>query len=300
VVYSGDGQTYSDNATWSYYTADSSYQHTAAVNTTFNYDNIHQTTSNPYVVTGLANGIYDVQINSPSGGDNNVSLNGQTVGIDTNGLSTADTFNARVSVTDGSLTLAAAPGAFSAAVTSMSYSLVESTAAPTVNSVTLNNGLAQRSMINNLSIQFSKPVNLQSGAISLGLRNASGGGYSTVYPLVASNPSGDETNYVLTLSSGANLDTLGDGVYDVNVSSSLVADTVGDAMAANYTSTFHRLFGDALGSGYVGNTDAFLFRQADLGGPSAYNQIFDFDLNGVIDQTDLQQFLDRLGTNLTS
>ena len=69
-----------------------------------------------------------------------------------------------------------------------------------------------------------------------------------------------------------------------------------------FTADFHRLFGDADGSGGVDFSDLAAFRLA-LGGPStnpfvAYNPIFDSDGNGNVDFSDLAAFRLRLGTSV--
>jgi hypothetical protein len=74
----------------------------------------------------------------------------------------------------------------------------------------------------------------------------------------------------------------------------------GSAMAADYSFSFHRLFGDADGNRSVSTLDFNAFRKA-LGstvGQPGYQAAFDYDGNGSVNTLDFNRFKARLGTSL--
>ncbi|HEX8324864.1 MAG TPA: glycoside hydrolase family 2 TIM barrel-domain containing protein [Tepidisphaeraceae bacterium] len=298
-----DGLTYSSQGAFAHYNSTQFGQGVAvasgvAVNTTFNYSPVYKTTSNPFNVP-LANGLYNVRINAPTGGTNNLSLEGQTAAIDSNGLGAADTFYARVNVTDGNLTIAGAPGAFNARVNTIDITRVD-LAAPTVAGV-VNGGETQRSKVNSLGVTFNEPVTLGNAAISLGLKNPNGVGYAATFSVTASNPSNDGMTYLLGLTDGSSFNSLGDGVYDLKVDSSKVSDLAGNALAANYSLTFHRLFGDQNGDRGVDSVDSLKFRaaQGKTSTDEGFIAYFDFNNDNMVDSIDSLQFRRRQGTVLS-
>ena len=91
--------------------------------------------------------------------------------------------------------------------------------------------------------------------------------------------------------------SLADGIYDLIISASAVQDLAGNALAANYTQRFHRLFGDADGNKVVNTSDYTALRNTfDKGGSdSGFNGAFDYEGNNVINAIDLSQFRRRFG-----
>jgi hypothetical protein len=109
------------------------------------------------------------------------------------------------------------------------------------------------------------------------------------------------------------INSLKDGVYDLNITAAKVhpagAPTI--AMAANATTTFHRLFGDSnapttLSSGTTGvdlqalvnSGDNLSFRGA-FNNPINYKAIFDVNGDGLVNSGDNLQFRSRFNSLLT-
>jgi RHS repeat-associated protein/uncharacterized delta-60 repeat protein len=112
----------------------------------------------------------------------------------------------------------------------------------------INDGNAQRSMIDSLTVVFPEPVTLSSGAFEL---SESGVGDLTIS---WSNPSGDGETWVISLAavSGLSYDSLPNGQYTLTIHH---ADVSGYTMSADQTYNFHRLFGDFYGTGSVNAAD---------------------------------------------
>ena len=273
---------------------------TAATATGFNlnYDPVYKNSS--VWQYKLPNGVYDVQIGAGQSGKSDgvdmFTLQGKTAAIDSNGNNTQDTFYSHVEVNNGVLTLAAAPGAFNTRIDYININSVTDATAPSVAGIVVNGGDGQRSIIDSLSIAFTAPVTLQSNAISLSLRGGS------TYALSASNPSGDGLTYVLSPTGGISLATLPDGVYDLKVNGTKVADAVsGIAMTSPFTFTFHHLFGDVNGDRRVDANDTLAFNLAEGATASQANYRADFDYNGdgIINALDILHFKKNTGDVLT-
>ena len=248
----------------------------------------------------LPNGVYDIQIGAGQSGTSDgvdmFTLQGKTAAIDSNGNNTQDVFYSRVTVTNGLLTLAAAPGAFNTRIDYININSVTDTTAPAVTNVTVNGGDAQRSIIDSLSTTFTKPVTLQSNALSLSMRGGA------TYAITSANPSGDAMTYTLSLTNGSSLATLPDGVYDLTFDNTKIADTVsGIAMAAPLTFTFHRLFGDVNGDRRVDALDTLTFNlaQGSTSSQSNYQADLDYNGDGVINTLDALKFKKNTGYSLT-
>jgi hypothetical protein len=167
-------------------------------------------------------------------------------------------------------------------------------AAPAVQSVRVNDGTAQRSMVSSLTVTFDRPVVPDAGAFTVVGRNGAGAG--TV--VSAANPSGDGQTWVLTFSGAPVVGgSLADGVYDLTVVASKIhAGTAGGpTMAADYTLAFHRLYSDINGDGISDNADLFQMRSTYLK-PStdpAYKWYFDYNGDGIVDNADVFQLRGR-------
>ncbi|MFN4241710.1 MAG: dockerin type I domain-containing protein [Tepidisphaerales bacterium] len=171
---------------------------------------------------------------------------------------------------------------------------------PAVTAVVINDGSPQRSGVREVTVSFSEAVSLASGAFVLTRRADAGGG--AVSPSVsATNPSGDQRTWRLTFSGPGTTSTGGliDGIYDLTVVGNKVLDAVGNAMAGNLTTTFHRLFGDLNGDRRVDSADVAAFSavfgstQASAG--PAFAWWADADDNGAVNNADLLQLRNRLG-----
>ena len=166
---------------------------------------------------------------------------------------------------------------------------------PRVDAATVNGGAPQRSRVTAATVRFDRRMTATADAFEVVRRGGSG-----PVAVAASSPDGGLTYHL----SFAGPDVVGgsvpDGVYDLRVRASATRAGDGRPVAADHVVTFHRLFGDANGSGGVNNADYLLFRNA-FGKPStdpAYNPAFDFDGNGTVNNADYAQFRSRFGTAL--
>ncbi|MDB5353667.1 MAG: hypothetical protein JWN24_120 [Phycisphaerales bacterium] len=194
-------------------------------------------------------------------------------------------------------------------------------AAPTYLGTQIDDGNRQRSEVRSLTFQFSSPVTLSAGAITLAVSNAAGsgsgandgapptdassaldfahastldGGMSWVIPFIKS---------VRGFTDGSG--SLVDNVYAATIHASLVTDVFGQSLVAgDEVKNFHRLYGDVTGDGKVSNAD-FTFFSNTFGltaGQSGYNRYFDFvgstvllPLGSKIGNADFTQFSNRFG-----
>jgi alpha-N-arabinofuranosidase len=216
--------------------------------------------------------------------------------------------------------------------------LTPAVAAPTVVSVTpqdnAGNGVAagsaakgQRSMETQIAVAFSEPVDLASGAFTIGLANQYGSGTNngsadTLLNGVLgtpTNPSGDGMTWIIPiLSNGTNSyalngthggisgASLDNGVYRLNViAADVTTSTGGVAMTSNYSSAYwHRLYGDIDNARRVFNTQYSAFLAAysstyESNGATIYNEDLDFDGDGRVFNTDYAAFLADFGSGKT-
>jgi hypothetical protein len=168
-----------------------------------------------------------------------------------------------------------------------------------VESIVINDGSAQRSKVDRITVKFSAEVMLLAGAFEV--RNKSG---QLIEANVSNSITGGQTVAVLTFT-GANVigGSLPDGSYTLTIEGTKVLDGLGKALdgdgdginGGNRVDVFFRLFGDSDGDGDVDKADRDLFRRAfdaQLGHPF-YFDFFDFDGDGDIDQRDRREFNNR-------
>ncbi len=172
---------------------------------------------------------------------------------------------------------------------------------PTIESVVLNDGSAQRSMVNSLTITFDRVVTFDLDAFGLE-RN----GGSEVSLNVATSVVGGRTVAVLTFS-GSDIigGSLADGNYTLTIRGDHIRDLVGRELdgdrdgngGGERVDAFFRLFGDSDGDRDVDWLDRDLFRSAfgTSAADSAYLWFFDFDGDGDVDGHDNGQFNRRFG-----
>jgi hypothetical protein len=172
---------------------------------------------------------------------------------------------------------------------------------PEVQSVMVNDGSAQRSMVASLTVTFSTIVSLDPGAFEL-VRQEGGVIQLQVAQAVVDGHSVDTLTFV-----GAGIlgGSLADGHYTLIIHGGLVHDGFGQALdgagtgvaGSDRVDTFFRLFGDANGDGVVDEQDRALFRAAfkTTVGDAGYLWYFDFDGDGVIDGRDNGEFNRRFG-----
>jgi hypothetical protein len=174
-------------------------------------------------------------------------------------------------------------------------------APPKVESVVVNDGSAQRSMVNRITITFGGALVLDPGAIELRRQDGSLVGAQLAISLV-----GGKTVAVLTFAGpGFVGGSLADGTYTLTVRADHVHDRWGRALdgdgdgaaGGDRSDAFHRLFGDSDGDGDVDQADRDCFRSAfkTSAGEAGYLWYFDFDGDGDIDGRDNGQLNRRFG-----
>jgi hypothetical protein len=170
-----------------------------------------------------------------------------------------------------------------------------------VESVVLNDGSAQRSMVNSITVTFSGAAVLDPEAIEL--RKQDG---SLVDARVSVSVADGKTVAVLTFAGAEFIGgSLADGQYVLTIRSDRVHDRWGRELdgdgdgvsGGDRVDRFARLFGDSDGDGHVDGSDRDLFRSA-FGTSAAdadYLWYFDFDGDGDVDGHDNGQFNRRFG-----
>jgi hypothetical protein len=170
-----------------------------------------------------------------------------------------------------------------------------------VASVVLNDGSAQRSMVNNITVTFSGAAVLDPGAIEL--RRQDG---TLVNAQLSISLVGGKTVAILTFAGTEFVGgSLADGSYTLTVRADHVHDRWGRELDGDGNGTaggdrvdaFFRLFGDADGDGDVDQVDRDAFRSAfrKTAGEGGYLWYFDFDGDGDVDGRDNGQFNRRFG-----
>ena len=169
-------------------------------------------------------------------------------------------------------------------------------AAPTVSSFVIDDGATQRSLVRSLTVNFSEPVTLAAGALTLSRRSP--GGVTDVPFAITPVAGSGNSGYRLTFT-GSDVvgDSLSDGSYDLALSSTAVTNAFGKKLASGATFSFHRLFGDADGDRGVSINDfnALASAFATSRGQIGYNDAFDFDGDGGISINDFNAFAARFG-----
>jgi hypothetical protein len=203
-------------------------------------------------------------------------------------------------------------------------------AAPRVVGVTVNGNIpslagVQRSRVASVVVVFDQAVELDPSAFTIALHTNSvfydavemPSGYGALPTSLVLTPSADRKTWVVTFAGNTDngtdgLNSLKDGVYDFTVSAAKVhpLGAPGVNMAANSTTTFHRLFGDtdapaATDLGPIGTDyqamlvtgDNLVFRNA-FNRPASYNAAFDLNGDGLINSGENLQFRMRFNKSL--
>jgi arylsulfate sulfotransferase len=170
-----------------------------------------------------------------------------------------------------------------------------------VESIVLNDGGVQRSMVNSVTVSFNGAVVLDPGAIELHRQDGSLVGLHADISIL-----GGKTVAVLTFVGKEFVGgSLADGSYALTVRADRVHDRWGRELDGDGNGSaggdrvdgFTRLFGDGNGDGKVDVRDLFRFLQAfgSHKGDLDYQWYFDYDGNGVVGVVDFIQFVQRLG-----
>jgi hypothetical protein len=167
--------------------------------------------------------------------------------------------------------------------------------APSVASVVVNDGSAQRSMVTSLTVTFNGVVTLDPGAIEV---RRHGHGHGLVPLVVQTSVVGSQTVAVITFT-GSDIigGSLPDGHYTLTVRADKVHDPSGQSLNADQVSHFFRLFGDSNGNGVIDWQDLARFASTfgKSQGDPGYLAYFDYNGDGRVDLDDLAQLLLRLG-----
>ncbi len=170
-----------------------------------------------------------------------------------------------------------------------------------VESVVINDGSTQRSMVNSITVTFDGAALLDPGAVELRRQDGSLMGAQFDISLV-----GDKTVAVLTFAASEFIGaSLADGSYTLAILAGHVHDRWGreldgdsDGLAGgDRVDAFFRLFGDSDGDGGVDHDDldrmliSFLKHRGDAG----FLWYFDYDGDDVVDGLDMAQFNHRRG-----
>jgi hypothetical protein len=178
---------------------------------------------------------------------------------------------------------------------------VQAVAPARVASVAVNDGSAQRSMVNSLTVTFDGPVTLDPGAFGLSRQDG-----SPVELTVAVSLVNDQTVAVLTFTAPNIVGgSLADGSYTLTIRADRVHDRFGreldgdgDGVAGgDRADGIVRLFGDSDGDGDTDQQDRAAFRSAfgTSAAEAGYLWYFDFDGDGDVDGSDNGQFSRRFG-----
>jgi hypothetical protein len=170
-----------------------------------------------------------------------------------------------------------------------------------VESVVINDGSAQRSMVNSITVTFDGAAVLDPGAIELRRENG-----TLVDAHISISLVGSKTVAVLTFAGGEFVGgSLADGNYTLTVLADHVHDRWGRELDGDGDGTsggdrvdaFFRLFGDSDGDHDVDGVDRDRFRSAfkSKAGDPSYLWYFDFDGDGDVDGLDNRQFNRRFG-----
>jgi autotransporter-associated beta strand protein len=167
--------------------------------------------------------------------------------------------------------------------------------APVVSAFQVNDGSAQRSMVDSLTVTFDEPVRLSASAFQLTQTAATEQLSPGPIGLVLTSAGGG-TTYVLSFPNSSFSSDVGNslpnGIYELTVAAQDVTDSGGGAMQFDAHFNFDRLFGDFNGSGTVDSTDTTVFNQSfgTTRSQAGYLWYADAADDGAVDQTSLTAF----------
>jgi hypothetical protein len=165
-------------------------------------------------------------------------------------------------------------------------------AGPAVESVQINDGSAQRSMINSLTVTFTSIVDLDSSAFKLVNKNTLA---EVELGFVKSDATGKSVVTLTFTGSGILGGSLADGNYllTIDLEKNGFGNGSDHQFGASETDKFFRFFGDSDGDRDVDSTDYFRIRGAlnQTSASSKYLWFFDYDLDADVDSSDMSSFL---------
>ncbi len=168
--------------------------------------------------------------------------------------------------------------------------------APTVQSVVLNDGSAQRSKVTSITISFSEKVTLAPGAFELKTAR----GRNIPLKITTKLVDGKSVAVLTFRGPGIIAGSLADGSYQLLIHGAKLRNASGTQLDGNRdgkpggdaSTAFFRKYGDADGDGDVDAADAELFAGAwgRRRGKPGYLWYFDFDGDGIIGKSDAARF----------
>jgi hypothetical protein len=165
-----------------------------------------------------------------------------------------------------------------------------------VQSVVVNDGSAQRSMVTGLTVTFTAQVVIGPGAFVV--TPAAGG---TAVPVSFTTVVGGGVTVATITFPGAIGGSIADGNWVLRTVAAQVQDVAtGAVMAADRTDAFYRLYGDATGDRAVNGLDFAAFHTAfgTSAGDPVYLAALDYDGDGAINGSDFGQFRPRFGLSI--
>jgi len=172
------------------------------------------------------------------------------------------------------------------------------TSAPRVTSVVINDGSAQRSKVNSLTVTFDTLVTVDPGAFEL-RRHGTKKPIDTKFTL--SEIDGRTVALLTFKGAWVQYGTLKDGNYTLTIRAAKIRDATGDLLdgdgdgiaGGNHVDEFFRRFGDTDGDGDVDAADKGVFLSAfgKRAGNPGYLWYLDFNCNGRIGAEDLAHFI---------
>lgn len=156
--------------------------------------------------------------------------------------------------------------------------------APHVTQATFNNGSQQRSSVTEAKVGFNRTVTLPPNPSTAFEVTGSVGAVPFQVDLSGSTPSGTVAKLIFP-------GGLANGRYNLKVKASMLHDTAGQAMGADYIVPFHRLLGDFNGDARVDGTDFAAFRAAF----GTQSPLFDLDGDGQVGAGDFARFREVFG-----
>ncbi|CAN5256511.1 hypothetical protein BH11PLA2_BH11PLA2_11050 [soil metagenome] len=166
----------------------------------------------------------------------------------------------------------------------------------TVNSTVIDNGLNQRSKVRSVTVKFNGLVTLPVNPVNA-FTVVRTGGSNPSFTVDLSGSTATQTIAKLNFTG----DTIANGLYTLTVLATQVTDASGfglGTMAANVTTTFHRLLGDSNGDRTVNGADLTTFGNAfaTSSTQSGFNDWYDFNIDGTINGADLVLFGNQFGS----
>jgi Phosphoesterase family len=174
---------------------------------------------------------------------------------------------------------------------------------PAISSFQVNDGSAQRSMVDSLTLNFTEPVNIGSKAITLTpISQSTGASGLMTFDLSTT----DNKTWTLTFTDPNYIgESLPDGTYTLTVSASGVTNSQGQTMSGgDQTFNFWRLYGDFSGQGTVSADDQSIlsshFSKRIGGPPSGSDWYLDYDGSGTINGVDFGAFAANYGKTISN